>query len=78
MDQVAVQALLTPNSDSQSADTSSNHTQVIAMIIIDAMSKMVGKFMKALKNTKEFKKTSIEEIMDPFAIYTKISAATSS
>ena len=59
---------MAPNSNSQSADTSSNHAQVIAITITDAMSKMVGQFTEALKDTKEFIKASIEEMEDPFAM----------
>ena len=38
------------------------------MIITDAMSKMVSQFTEALKDTRGFIKTSIEEIVDPFAM----------
>ena len=49
--------------EAQSTDNISNHTKVISSIVSDALSKVVGQFTEALKETKDYIKTSIEEIV---------------
>lgn len=62
VEQCGVQNLVEPR-EAQSTDNISNHTKVISSIVSDALSKVVGQFTEALKETKDYIKTSIEEIV---------------
>jgi len=65
VEQLGVQQLLVSNDGgTQSSENILSHTNVTSSIISDALSKVVSQFTDALKETKAFIKTSIEEIVD--------------
>jgi len=65
VEQLGVQQLLVPNVvATQSSENISSNANVISSIISDALNKVVSQFTDALKETKAFIKTSIEEIVD--------------